>query len=140
MSNKATDFIHPVEIIGDGKSNALCEITLKPHLATNKNTVYYGLNNGGYTGSYSTAHSKVGPGSYVVSVPASWFNRDNSVLVIEINTNDSNNKFVSGSYAHSMLLYNPGSKYKNYVSNFLYPTKTIHIKPWKSIAYKFILT
>lgn len=124
MSNKATDFIHPVEIIGDGKSNALCEIVLKPHLATNKNTVYYGLNNGGYTGSYSTAHSKVGPGSYVVSVPASWFNRNNSVLVIEINTNDSNNKFVSGSYAHSMLLYNPGSKYKNYVSNFLYPTKT----------------
>lgn len=124
LTNKATDVIIPATIVGDGKSDVLCELTLKPFLDTNKNTIYRGLLNANGSISYSTVHSKVGPGKYTVTIPASWFNRNNAAVMFEINTCDKNNKFISGSFAQTVLLYNTNTKYKNYLSNFLYPLYT----------------
>lgn len=118
MSNKSTDFTHPIDLQGDGTIDIICEMKLKPHLQTNKNSIYLALGNG----SLSTKYNKVAPGTYSLTVPRSWFNRNNGYITIQVDTYDANNKFVSGSFSHSILLYNP--KYKNYLSNFLYPLTT----------------
>ncbi len=105
MANRATDFTYPAYLSSTGDMYGY--ITLKPYTSSNKNTIYTGFGYDNYTGSYTTAHSKVGPGTYGIYISASRFRRNNAYLVIEINTCDSNNKFVSGSFAHSILLCHP---------------------------------
>ncbi len=123
LVNKATDFILPNVVIGDGTIDMLCEMKLKPYLSTNKNSIYRGLADINGNASYSTTHSKVGPGTYNINIPRSWFNRDNASVLFEVSTGDKDNKFISGSFAHSVLLYSTNTKYKNYLSNFLFPLK-----------------
>ncbi len=118
LVNKATDFVVPNSILGDGTIDMICEVALKPYLTTNKNSIYRGLTDANGKTSYSTTHSKVGPGTYSVTIPKAWFNRDNGVVLFELSTADKNNGFISGSFAHSVLLYSTDAKYKNYLSNF----------------------
>ena len=120
MSNRATDFTYPASLTSTG--NMYGYITLKPYKSNNRNTIYTGFGYDNYTGSYTTAHSKVGPGTYGIYLSASRFRRNNAYLVIEINTCDSNDKFVSGSFAHSILLCHPS--YKNQLYNCTIPDRT----------------
>ena len=117
MSNRSSDFIYPVSQTSYGSSVA-CNITLKPHKSTNKNSIYCKLT----TGSFSTYYTKVGPGSYNINMSASWFKRENAYAVVQVDTYDQYNNFVSGSFAHSILLYH--SSYKNYLYNCSIPDRT----------------
>ena len=127
VSNRSTDIILPASISGDGRSNVLCEITLKPFLASNKNSIYYGLVNTNGSVSYSLLQNKVGPGKYLISIPSSWFRRNNAAISIQVDTYDKNNNFVSGSFAQTMLLHNTRTyytNYYNYLSDFIYSLYT----------------
>lgn len=119
--NKATDFTYPASLTSTG-SNVYGYITLKPFLPTNKNTIYVGYGQDNYTGSYSVNAVKYGAVTHGINIPASAFKKNNAYVVIEINTCDRNNKFVSGSYAHSIILRHPS--YKNYLFNCTVPERT----------------
>jgi hypothetical protein len=97
-------------------------ITLKPYKNNNINTIYTGFGYGTYTSSYTVAHRRVGPGTYGIYISASRFKRNNAYLVVEINTLDSSDKFISGSFAHSILLCHPS--YTNQLYNCTIPDRT----------------
>ena len=120
MANRATDFTYPASLTSTG--NMYGYITLKPYKSNNRNTIYAGFGHDNYTGNYTVAHSKVGPGTYGIYISASNFKRNNAYLVIEINTCDYQDKFVSGSFAHSILLCHPS--YSNQLYNCTIPDRT----------------
>ena len=117
MANRSSDFIYPVSQTSYG-SNVACSITLKTAKSTNKNSIYCKLMNN----SFSTYYNKVGPGSYNINISYSWFRRNNAYAVIQVDTYDQYNNFISGSFAHSILLYH--SSYKNYLYNCSIPDRT----------------
>lgn len=117
MANRSSDFIYPVSQTSYG-SNVACSITLKTARSTNKNSIYCKLMNN----SFSTYYNKVGPGSYNINISYSWFRRNNAYMVVQVDTYDQYNNFISGSFAHSILLYH--SSYKNYLYNCSIPDRT----------------
>lgn len=119
-ANRSSDFSYPIELIGEGTCNVSCPIRTKPEIETNKHSIYYKLNEN----SLQTLTTYALSGYFYVNVPQSWFNGNNNVLTIQVDTYDANKNFITGSYSHSIPLYNSKSTYKNYVSNFLYPATT----------------
>ena len=73
MSNKSTDFTYPVSLTSCG-SNVSFNFVMKAHVKTNKQSVYRSLT----TGSFSNILNKVAVGTYDVTIPSSWFKRQNS--------------------------------------------------------------
>ena len=133
MSNKSTDFTYPVSLTSCG-SNVSFNFVMKAHVKTNKQSVYRSLT----TGSFSNILNKVAVGTYDVTIPSSWFKRQNSYATIQIDTYDKNGAFVSGSFSHSILLFH--SSYKNYLYNCSIPdrtypgeTCTINVQPPKDL-------
>ena len=120
MANRSTDFECPVSLTYSSGNYVTCTIKTRPKEAGNLHSIYYKLGNG----SYSNAFAKVKGGTHNINIPKSWFNRNNGILTIQVDSYDSNNKFLSGSFAHSTALYNSSTNYKHYVSNFTYPTRT----------------
>jgi hypothetical protein len=113
--------MHLIEMAGSGRNAINCEIKTKSVLESNKHTISFRLN----SGSYSTPYRNVAPGTYYLSIPASWFNGNNNILNIKIDTYDSGGRLQSGSFIHSIPLWNStNTSYYNYVSTFLYPTRT----------------
>ena len=133
MSNKSTDFTYPVSLTSCG-SNVSFNFVMKAHVKTNKQSVYRSLT----TGSFSNILNKVAVGTYDVTIPSSWFRRQNAYATIQIDTYDKNGTFVSGSFSHSILLFH--SSYKNYLYNCSIPdrtypgeTCTINVQPPKDL-------
>ncbi len=118
MSNKSSDFSYPTSLTGGTCGSVNCTIRTIPCVTTNKHSIYLALQNGNYSNKYA----QVAHGTYYLSIPQSWFNRTNSYATIQIDTYDRYGSFISGSFAHTVLLYS--SRYKNYLSNFTHPDRT----------------
>ena len=116
--NKASSFVHPITVSGLGTTNMQCEIRIESVNTGNKHTIYYKLN----SNSYSTLSTKVTAGSYYINIPKAWFNNNNNILTVKVDTYDSSNKLLPGSFVHSIPLYN--EKYTHNISTFLYPIQT----------------
>lgn len=123
--NKATDFICPPSVTSYG-SNVSVPISFLPYLETNRNTLYYAWQNDPLLQASPTVVNYIkkvtGTITKNLTIPAAHFKTNNAYVTLEVNTCDKNNKFVSGSFGHTMLLYHPN--YKNYLSNFTHPRRT----------------
>lgn len=117
MANKASDFTYPVSLTSSG-STMCCSIVTLAEVSSNKHSIYYALQNGGFT----LFANKGAEGKYNINIPANWFTRNNSYVTLQIDSYDKNNAFLSGSFAHTVLLYHPN--YKNYLSTFTHPAMT----------------
>ena len=122
--NLATDFICPTDVISYG-SDVSVPITFVPHLETNRNTLYMAWKSTVMTQPpqvVSNMQKITGSITRNLVIPASYFKIDNAYLTLEVNTCDKYDKFVSGSFGHTILLYHPN--YKSYLANFKHPKRT----------------
>ena len=116
--NKTSDFTYQESIVADGVYNTACCIELKPCIKTNLNSVFIRLNSGNNT-IIATKSTAV---NYSIEIPKTWFNNNNNILTIQVDTYDAFHTYIPGTYFHSIPLYNTNSRYENRVSNFEYPS------------------
>lgn len=121
MANRATDFTYPASLTSTGGA-VTCNITLKPYSSSNRNSIYVAYGSGSNAGSYSLCYNKVGPGTYSITVPASAFNKTNAYMTIQIDSYTSSGTFISGSFAHTVLLFKSG--YTNNLYTCSIPDRT----------------
>ena len=119
--NRTSDFSYPQSLTSTG-GNVACYMTLIPYLSTNKHSIYIAYGTGASTGSYSLTHNKVAPGTHSINIPASYFRTNNRTAVLQVDTYDKNNAFISGSFCHTIFLYH--SSYKHYLCNVAIPSRT----------------
>ena len=120
MANRPTDFTYPESLTSTGDMYG--SITLKPYKNDNKNSIYCNFGYGTSANGYSSMHNKVGPGTYSIYISASRFKRANAYLIVRIDTYDKNNKSISESFYHSILLCH--SSYQNQLYNCTVPDRT----------------
>ena len=119
--NKASNFTFPESIIGDGTYSTAFPIELKPCIRTNLDSVFIRLNSGNNT-IISTKSKAV---NYSIEVPKSWFNNDNNILTVQVDTYNGSHVYIPGTFMHSIPLYNRNGRYTNRVSNFDYPSGVV---------------
>ena len=88
-ANRSSDFSYPIELIGEGTCNISCPIRTKPEIENNKHSIYYKLNEN----SLQTLTTYSLSGYFYINIPQAWFNGNNNVLTIQVDTYDANKKY-----------------------------------------------
>lgn len=119
MANYATDFLYPTSCTRHEARPNYFIIGLKPYKSINKHNIYVTVYRNGSKYSNTTAHSKVGGGNYKIPLSSGAYST-NAYAVVQIDTYENGTTFVSGSFAHSVIIEGG----TNNLYNCTVPTRT----------------